>query len=118
METTENNKLIAEFMGGISVPNDYINFPVTNGINAMPISKLKYHSSWDWLIPVVEKIESIGRTAVVIGFDTCEIKDENYADLSKNLPDRFDSFNEEGKTKLEATYKAVIEFIKWYNENR
>jgi len=27
--------------------------------SAFKISDLKYHSSWDWLMPVIEKIESM-----------------------------------------------------------
>jgi hypothetical protein len=44
MNTQENNKLIAEFM----------NYPDlgTEG----DFSYLKYHSSWDWLMPVLKKI--------------------------------------------------------------
>jgi len=38
METTENNKLIAEFMG---IEDDNAN--------------LEYQTSWDWLMPVVRE---------------------------------------------------------------
>jgi hypothetical protein len=76
MNTQESNKLIAEFMGGIpsSVPN-LINLPQTigesrilcvKGSEGLPngtyevkrINDLKYHSSWDWLMPVLVKIDT------------------------------------------------------------
>ena len=42
----EENKLIAEFMGGQKILND-----------CYQLEGLHYHKSWDWIIPVVQKIE-------------------------------------------------------------
>lgn len=62
MDILEANKLIHEFMGwrwfdkryprnhGIGAPEAW------EGTNDIIIQKAKYHSSWDWLMPVVEKI--------------------------------------------------------------
>tara|TARA_R100000734_G_C3303357_1_gene93875 strand:+ start:497 stop:757 length:261 start_codon:yes stop_codon:yes gene_type:complete len=44
----ESNKLIAEFMGVDQVDIDY-------AFNEH--GQLKYHLSWDWLMPVIEKIQ-------------------------------------------------------------
>jgi hypothetical protein len=71
LDLKEDNVLIAKFMGGVlsSVPN-LINLPQTRGdanihsvkgSEVLPngtysvhrLSELKYHSSWDWLMPVV-----------------------------------------------------------------
>jgi len=61
-------------------------------------SVLPYHASWDWLMPVVEKIDK------VCGIDIHEW------DLS---------INEALCTKdINILYKEVIEFIKWYNEQK
>ena len=62
MNVTEQNKLIAEFMGFVNTtPTDkYFNImehSVTKQLQE-PMSA-KYHSSWDWLMPVVEKIERL-----------------------------------------------------------
>lgn len=59
-EIVEKNKIIAEFMGGILHTNGSSGewFKFDGGI-AHDTSDLKYHSSWDWLMPVVEKIEQI-----------------------------------------------------------
>jgi len=70
----KNNVLIAEFMGGIlsSVPNlinlpqtiGDANIPVVKGSEMLPngtysvhrLNELKYHTSWDWLMPVIIKM--------------------------------------------------------------
>lgn len=60
---------------------------------------LQFHKSWDWLMPVIEKIESSGR-----GEDEFDIFG-NCVQLG----------NEEfvGKTKIEAAWHAVI----WWIDN-
>jgi len=104
MNTTENNKLIAEFMGYEKVLSSY-NLPQheTNGMQCFLEEELKFHTSWDWLIPVVNKIYSSD-------------------DYIKYKREASGIFNEEPvhiNTKfIEETYKAVIEFIKWHNENK
>ena len=58
--TTENNKIIAKFMGyidnGCSEEGFLIN-PTTNYDE--DIIELKFNSDWNWLMEVVEKIESL-----------------------------------------------------------
>lgn len=73
-EILDGNKLIAEFMGAVThktapgIISPYItNDEVWYGNNTIPneqressfkISELKYHSSWDWLMPVIGKLTS------------------------------------------------------------
>lgn len=98
-EILEGNKLIAEFEGRI---NELCHHNNTS-------SPYDYDKSWDWLMPVVERIDS--RTpydpCVTIEYNWCSIKMLN------------GGFNIEvvGNSRIEATYKAVVDFIKWYNEN-
>lgn len=47
-----NNKLIAEFMG---VFHQGIFPPVTIGEQMYTLDELQYHTSWDWLMPVVKE---------------------------------------------------------------
>lgn len=61
MTTTQSNRLIAEFMGGLYGVDakgreciDYFNGVVLR--NRVRIEHLRYHSSWDWLIPVWVKL--------------------------------------------------------------
>jgi len=61
---------------------------------------LKFHTSWDWLIPVVQKIESLGYVFTIQGG-----KAEFGEMISK--PQCFTS-----KDKLSSTYDAVVRFIR------
>jgi len=108
----ENNKLIAEFMG----MEDYQEM----GEYVTP----NYHSSWDWLMSVVEKIRKVPSwdrdkfsTEVVIYGDKTSIKSKGYGE--KEHSKSFFNKSVRGKyNSIEPTHKAVIEFIKWYNLNK
>lgn len=106
--TTENNKLIAEFLGWYK-PDEENYYVHKYSEKDYTDKQLKYHSSWDWLMPVVEKIDLIlpDDNLVSISFNRCLI--EYHAEGI--------TFEGIGNTRIEATYKAVVEFILWYNEN-
>ena len=55
----KDNKLIAEFMGMTEDSNDKsVMIQITpQGNEVVPIESMEYHKSWDWLMPVVDKIE-------------------------------------------------------------
>jgi hypothetical protein len=53
-----SNRLIAEFMG-YEVNHNKCYSPKYNDGTIAP---MQFHKSWDWLMPVVEKIESLGYT--------------------------------------------------------
>lgn len=61
MTTEYGNRLIAEYMGGVfhkDMPS-LLETPIISPVSGNYITcidKLKYHSSWDWLMPVVIKI--------------------------------------------------------------
>ena len=99
----KDNKLIAEFMGAYSEEDGYDYSKVGN-------KGLYYHTSWDWLMPVVEKIEAL-KYRVEISHNGCLI--ESHKDLDTA---RMNSgIGEIEPTKLKATYKAVVGFI---NQNK
>ena len=54
-----SNKLIAEFMGMNIHHNDKSMMvkSTSQGNEVVSIDALQYHTSWDWLIPVIEKIQ-------------------------------------------------------------
>jgi hypothetical protein len=61
MNTLENNKLIADFMGMEHCYRPYGDgfMEVKENDSCVELEDLQYHESWDWLMPVVEKINSI-----------------------------------------------------------
>ena len=111
MKTTEeNNRLIAEFMGLVesSIPNKFWTEKTKEGFGVGKFVDLNYHTSWEWLMSVVEKIENIQFNVEQSGgsctIHPCVLKEPVFETYSTN--------------RLEATYQAVIQFIEWYNENK
>ena len=116
-ELRDNNKLIAEFIGLEYAPKDKRwddwfdknGTRITYGIRI----PLQYDTSWDWLMPVVEKIECT------------KTDDEDNSDsffnvmievFECNINGRDICICENGNTKLEATYRAVVKFINQHNK--
>lgn len=117
MNTTENNKLIAEFMGGLynnqsrlSLQSNEIWLPYHGVCNYKSDNgkSLKYHSDWNWLMEVVEKIEGLEYN-VEFSKNHCII----IAEIEKVDSKRITKYSE---IKIKAVYNACVEFIKWYNE--
>jgi hypothetical protein len=119
----EGNKLIAE---SPFAPDEHkywmAKLLASEGDRTRFFNAAKYHSSWDWLMPVVEKIEKdvskepfFGFTVVLAGH-FCHIKCHE-----KNCQDGIiyqTPYGTKPKTKIEAIiWLAVVEFIKWYNQN-
>ena len=138
MEIIEHNKAIAELMGATPKPYpkdgkasyyyDYqkVKTPTPTSSFWWGEWELQYHTSWDWLMPVVEKIESmqwigVNKIYVQISDKSCSIW--TYFDVKEFLRLTGDDKNEDGKykvkitadTKIKATWLAIIDFIKWYN---
>jgi len=102
-----DNKLIAEFMG-LSIKEGVCYYTDSNDMFPMGIEVeepyLPYHTSWDWLMPVVERISDIKHYTLS---STIEFLSEFYYRNSDNADGL------EGKKEF---HKAVVEFIKWYNK--
>ena len=96
----KNNKLIAEFMELEYSPKDKRwddwfdkdGNRITFGVRI----PLLYHTSWDWLMPVVNKCMQTG-------------------DNTDEWDALYDALSTVNKTNI---YKAVVEFIKQYNQNK
>jgi hypothetical protein len=122
----EGNVLIAEFMGEECHLSRYYYLPqfghYRNSYGNIEYNEtfsddqLKYHSSWDWLMPVVEKIAQFPKGSVlmmsVVGHYKVQLYNQGRALGSEPHGDSGiqDSF-------IYATWLAVINFIKWYNEH-
>lgn len=81
------------------------------------------YPSWNWLIRVVEKIESIhddhhGHFGVYINGNSCTIHGTNLHKALRDLEGYGSVYfdNVVMDTKLESTWNAVVNFIAWYND--
>ena len=63
---------------------------------------LKYHSDWNSLMGVVEKIEEIGFDVKI---------STNYTSISNYNP----IVQEFGGKKIEVVFQAVVKYIEWHN---
>lgn len=112
---SETNRLIAEFMGVfdkiLSTRNIYSwsdapFFYTTEDSKEKVMENIakysKYHSDWNWLMEVVDKIYEMN------------LYYDRYIDYNSSMIS-------DGKinlgTRINRVYEQVVEFIKWYNEN-
>ena len=131
----ENNKIIAEFMGWSTHPKhgdkylinkskDRVNLPWYSECNwEASLREFNYHSDWNILMPVIEKIENTKIKDYSISTDITDDKTFinvwHYGDggkwsiLISNYNEEYKDFN-----KIQRTYKAVIEFINFYNKQK
>ena len=116
---------IALFMGhSKSKVDGYIQLSSKEGDRySTSLSSMGYRENWNSLMSVVEKIESLesptgGHWGVFISSNSCTIQD---TELHLAIAGKIDfAYLDEVilKTKLEATYKAVVNFIEWYNKQK
>ena len=145
-EIQEGNKLIAIFMGGKmhkAEAHDHCfhtapkKMPIAIG-DILAVGSLKYDSSWDWLMPVVEKI---GRTR----HDNPYPKDLKKGEIIierfemgariffisahkwtgeweiKSIYQTYDPDTptmSTAKSYQEMIWKTVVAFVKWHNEKK
>lgn len=117
-EINEMNKLISEFMNSIvrevTQLNGKTELVFDYPENTYYIEELRYHSSWDWLMPVVEKISSI---IILNEYVRFEIIPGNYVRIFGRTGETPIMTNVAiEKSLIQATWKAVIDFIQWYNK--
>jgi len=108
----ENNILIAEFMGWKQGKEDDHRWSkdwfnthkerVTDGLNII----LSFHTSWDWLMPVIQKCYS--EISPMLDGINGEVEDSLIGDITMELTDG----------RLQETFEAVSVAIDWYNKNK
>ena len=123
----ESNRIIADFIGAVQAYKPYVNTDdmeydmygviptIEDGENEkhyfLP-QEMLFDTDWNWLMVVVEKIENMEdeNRCSKYNFEMVqtfvEIIDNNNSDTIVEI---------DKNTKIQATYKAVVEFIKWYN---
>lgn len=110
----DGNKLIMIFMGGLVgsstkyptgeyvIHSIHLNEKQVNDFE----NQVRYHTSFDWIMPVVEKIESLGYT-VIIHHGSCYIQ--------CNQTNRIINTAEKFETKIASIWQAITSFIQYYN---
>ena len=98
--TTENNKLIAEFMGWWTDGSG--NYRVDNvrfDVGYKRTKEMKFHASWDWLMPVISEVRDLSKIINEVEMDTW------YNYMKEVLP----------FADIDNAYANTVEFIKWHN---
>ena len=119
--TMNDNKLISEFMGITGEYNEdekvvYLDSDI-DGKGIYAFSDMKYHTEWNWLMPVVDKIESMRgvfrRGGMTKGGQQHNATETKYV-IEYGMHDKVIA-HVYATTRIEAEYQAVVEFIKAKN---
>jgi DNA-directed RNA polymerase subunit RPC12/RpoP len=116
----KDNKLIAEFMGAVGTPKynpTEWDVYITGCLDVdsddekaqhfYTPDEMKYHTSWDWLMPVVDKCTQIG-------FRDTDTDDNPLYELWDRL--FCDNMGQFVGNHIDEVYNSVVEFIKEYNK--
>ena len=115
----DKTKLIVEFLG--ATPRHYFTSYELYGIlefiedgeneqHFFEPEEMKFESSWDWLMPVVEKIQSLGFGTSLAGGKNAFAFVIHLGELGSIV------FNEKNSdSRMQAVYYGIVDFIKWYN---
>jgi hypothetical protein len=110
------NKNIATFMGGVfktDLPytftkSGWVNTPANDSKEIAQDYDLIYHSNWEWLMPVVDKIQSLR--------NKCNNVKLEYGLTLINAIETWFKYTHKRISKKEAVWLACVEFIEWYNK--
>lgn len=104
MNITENNKLIAEFLGFDILSNDRYNFE-----GEIKTSLPEFESDWNWLMVVIQKIRTFHNS-------TTPLNDNQISELIVLIKKLNDALTLRNDVSIDDVYNACLEFIKWYNQ--
>jgi len=79
--------------------------------------QLKYHTSWDWLMLVVDKIENTNLFPTTENAVNVTIGATLYCVIQDSYGEELEIVGQD-KTKLLSVYQAVVEFINEYNKTK
>lgn len=114
--------------GSKSLLNNEYKFPDFTPFSAYVVD-LRYHKSWSWLMPVIEQIEKLDCSNLSYSWDDGDKIQYNFTYPKVEIDglkcwiyfdlqlDPFMTISDiKSNSKIESCYKAVIEFINWYNK--
>jgi hypothetical protein len=105
-QQTDGNRLIAEFMGFVPDNNGFYDgwelkkagLPFACGAMGNGTRYLRFHLSWDWLMPVVAKIEQLGYDFCIADKSVFIRREYDYWEVYKNA------------NKIQAVWTAIVDF--------
>ena len=107
-----DNKLIAEFMGRGGTFN-HDKTMICTGIYPDTMTLMKYHTSWDWLMPVVEAINDYVNDE---GEPIYSVEiDPNHVTIRRGLHTAIIVDRPQADSYMEMIYLAVVEFAKRFH---
>jgi hypothetical protein len=135
-DKSEINRAIAIFMGGSVFKEEEYELPhgsrgyvmikhwnLPSGVplhdyDSAKIGHFRYTESWDWLMPVIRKINTLDKAiqfAIFKTYVSCTVEKSGkfYKDFSFSHAEYITS----EQTDLEAAYNLVYKFVVWYNEH-
>jgi hypothetical protein len=119
-----DNRTIAYYVGESIMHTD--NTENENDCDVFHPDDMQFHTSWDWLMPVVEKIESM-KANFKVKSQWNEFTEKTYHQVVVNIEegemskDRsciydsvkvYDYIGDSSTDKINAVYKAALDFIK------
>ena len=96
LDVTINNNIILEFVGEHSLTIDQL---------YGDISHLRFHNSWDWLIPACKVWDDLW-------FEGMITPPDEYVELSDRLDDKVTTY------EMDDVYEQLVINIRWYNDYR
>ncbi len=99
-ELINGDRVLAKYVGKEQTVDAETNYLIGNEL--FPINKLRFYVSWNWLMRVIELIETEGYW-VKIKYRICEIGKQNEKKFW---------VSEEGDSKREAVWRAAVTFVK------
>ena len=126
----ENNKLIAEFLNwefddlSETFETPFLKLVDPHAFGDEQFScklqdfELEFHSDWNWLMKVVEKIHSMQSYGVLINPNGTYIQDEDDKVICMTFKNEEVNGEIISSSNIEATFNCCAEFVKWYNEQK
>lgn len=100
METINKNRFIAEFMGFKPTANGVYPIECPHEGIGFHVETMKYHYSWDWLMPVCKKFDTLNLD---------KLDHEAYTAYSDAIDNAVTLY------EIELVFEILVEAIQWYN---
>lgn len=115
-DLVDKKRMVAIFMGGVKSTSfncEAWDMPTMAGLQYV----LYYDSSWDWLMPVIRKINGLGKEYQFTIFKTyvsCTV--EKGGKFYKDFSFSHAEYITNEQSDIQAAFNLVIKFIEWYNQ--